>query len=60
MAYLSPEEHLEFVVGLAVLAAIFSATQDIVIDAYRTEYLLVEERGLGSAAFIFAYRIATF
>ncbi|MCD8524574.1 MAG: MFS transporter [Gammaproteobacteria bacterium] len=59
MAYLSPEEHLEFVVGLAVLAAIFSATQDIVIDAYRTEYLLVEERGLGSAAFIFAYRIAT-
>lgn len=59
MAYLSPEKHLEFVVVLAVLAAIFSATQDIVIDAYRTEYLAVEERGLGSAAFIFAYRIAT-
>lgn len=59
MAFLSPEKHLYLIAILAVSVAIFSATQDIVIDAYRTEYLLPEERGLGSAAFIFSYRLAT-
>jgi PAT family beta-lactamase induction signal transducer AmpG len=59
MAFLSPEHHLWLIAVLAVSVAVFSATQDIVIDAYRTEYLLPDERGLGSAAFIFAYRLAT-
>ncbi len=58
-AFLSPSHHLFLIACLAIILAVFSATQDIVIDAYRTEYLLPEERGLGSAAFIFSYRLAT-
>lgn len=59
MSFLSPTNHLVLIAILAISIAIFSATQDIVIDAYRTEYLRPSERGMGSAAFIFAYRLAT-
>lgn len=48
-------------IGLAVialLAAIFSATQDTAIDAYRTEILTEKERGLGVALNTIAYRFA--
>ena len=43
---------------LALLVACFSATQDIAIDAYRTEILPEPERGLGSATYVAGYRIA--
>lgn len=59
MSFLSPNNHLLLIAILAIAIAIFSATQDIVIDAYRTEYLQPDERGVGSAAFIFSYRLAT-
>ncbi|MES2204105.1 MAG: MFS transporter [Pseudomonadota bacterium] len=59
MSCLSPTNHLFLIAILAISIAIFSATQDIVIDAYRTEYLRPNERGVGSAAFIFSYRLAT-
>lgn len=59
MSFLSPTNHLVVIAILAISIAIFSATQDIVIDAYRTEYLRPDERGMGSAAFIFSYRLAT-
>lgn len=59
MSFLSPAHHVLLIAVLAVNVAIFSATQDIVIDAYRTEYLHSDERGVGSAAFIFSYRLAT-
>jgi PAT family beta-lactamase induction signal transducer AmpG len=55
---LNPSSHARWMYSLAVLVAFFSATQDIGIDAYRTDVLLPEERGLGAAAFIFAYRLA--
>lgn len=42
----------------SVLLAFASATQDIVIDAYRTESLKAEELGAGSANTTFGYRIA--
>jgi len=42
---------------MAVLVAFFSASQDIVIDAYRVELLLAEEQGAGAAATQFGYRI---
>lgn len=42
----------------AVLLAIASATQDMAIDAYRTELLKPDERGLGSAMYVGGYRIA--
>lgn len=58
-SFISPQKHLFLIGLLALFIAFFSATQDIVIDAYRSEYLLPEERGMGSAAFIFSYRLAT-
>jgi len=45
-------------VAVAVAIAFFSASQDIVIDAYRIETLSPEEQGAGLAAYIWGYRIA--
>ena len=42
---------------LAVLVAFLSASQDIVIDAYRIELLRPEEQGAGAAATQWGYRI---
>lgn len=42
----------------AVGVAFMSATQDIVIDAFRTEYLDETEYGAGMANYVAAYRIA--
>jgi PAT family beta-lactamase induction signal transducer AmpG len=44
---------------LALLVAFASASQDIVIDAYRTDVLQEKERGVGAAVFVMGYRIAT-
>jgi PAT family beta-lactamase induction signal transducer AmpG len=41
----------------AVIVATASATQDIVIDAFRVEYLPVENQAAGMAYFVAAYRI---
>ena len=41
---------------LALLVAFLSASQDIVIDAYRIELLLPEEQGAGAAATQWGYR----
>jgi len=41
----------------AVLVAFFSASQDIVIDAYRVELLKDEEQGAGGAVVIYGYRL---
>ncbi|HLF66108.1 MAG TPA: MFS transporter, partial [Gammaproteobacteria bacterium] len=43
---------------IALVAAFVSATQDISVDAYRAEILKPEERGLGAAVFVGAYRMA--
>src|SRR6185295_8085794 len=46
------------VVGLAaVLVAFASATQDIVIDAYRVESLSTDEQAAGMAGYVAAYRV---
>jgi MFS transporter, PAT family, beta-lactamase induction signal transducer AmpG len=41
----------------ALLVAFFSASQDIVVDAYRRESLAEEELGLGSALYVNGYRV---
>ena len=41
----------------AVIVATASATQDIVIDAFRVEYLPTENQAAGMAYFVAAYRI---
>ena len=42
----------------ALFIAFLSASQDIAIDAYRTDTFLPSERGYGSALFIFSARVA--
>jgi PAT family beta-lactamase induction signal transducer AmpG len=44
---------------LAVAVAFFSASQDIVLDAYRREILPDAELGLGNSIHINAYRLAS-
>jgi PAT family beta-lactamase induction signal transducer AmpG len=46
------------VVGLAALIVAFaSATQDVLIDAYRVESLAPEEQAAGMASYVAAYRV---
>jgi MFS transporter, PAT family, beta-lactamase induction signal transducer AmpG len=52
-----PDERLYAVAALALLTAFLSASQDIVIDAYRTDALRAEERGPGSAMTQLGYRV---
>jgi PAT family beta-lactamase induction signal transducer AmpG len=53
-----PALSLAAVAAWAVALAFASATQDIVIDAYRVESLAEHEQGAGAAAYVFGYRIA--
>ncbi|WP_051710475.1 AmpG family muropeptide MFS transporter [Andreprevotia chitinilytica] len=54
----SPTAGLTSIVELAVLVALCSASQDIVLDAFRREILADAELGLGNAVHVNAYRIA--
>lgn len=52
------EDGLARTVFWALIVAFASATQDIVIDAYRTEILEDSKLGAGAANLVFGYRIA--
>ena len=52
-----PTQSLPLVVFGALLVATASATQDIVIDAFRIESLEPSEQGAGMAGYVAAYRI---
>lgn len=54
-----PAESLKAIVFLVFLVALFSASQDIVIDAYRRELLADDELGSGTSLFINAYRLSS-
>ena len=58
IANLHPETQAWTIAILALLIAFLSASQDIAIDAYRTDVLQPAERGTGLASFIFAARVA--
>ncbi len=55
---LLPATQLTAIAGLAALTAFLSASQDIVLDAYRREILSDDELGLGTAVHVNAYKIA--
>jgi PAT family beta-lactamase induction signal transducer AmpG len=57
LGYSDPVENAVMMVAAAILVAFFSASQDIVIDAYRREDLADEELGLGSSMYIYGYRL---
>jgi len=52
-----PVGHPWMVVFAALLVTFFSASQDIVVDAYRREDLPDEELGLGSSLYVNGYRV---
>lgn len=58
MAWFTPEQHPTFLAVLALILACFSATQDVAIDAHRTEYLPTTEHALGASLAVFGYRLA--
>jgi PAT family beta-lactamase induction signal transducer AmpG len=59
MGFCSPTKDLYVLGAAAVLVAILSASQDIVIDAYRVDAIPVSERGLAAAVQSFGYRTAS-
>jgi MFS transporter, PAT family, beta-lactamase induction signal transducer AmpG len=58
MAWFTPQLHPEILAFLAFLMATTSATQDMAIEAHRTEYLPQKEHALGASFAVFGYRIA--
>ena len=58
MALGSPQKMPLALAVIALIVAFISASQDIVVDAYRTDILPDVERGFGAATFVFGYRIA--
>jgi PAT family beta-lactamase induction signal transducer AmpG len=58
LAATSPTSATRVFALLAVAVAFMSASQDVVIDAYRTDLLPARERGLGSSLNVMGYRLA--
>ena len=58
MAGTSPTASTKAFALLALLVAFVAASQDVVIDAYRTDLLAARERGLGSSLSVLGYRLA--
>ena len=58
MAWFSPATSPVILAILAVFIACCSATQDMAIEAHRTEILRIEEQGLGASMAVLGYRIA--
>lgn len=58
MSFLSPSQNTSLIALAAIGVAFLSASQDIIIDAYRTDILRSDERGLGGSLSTFGYRLA--
>lgn len=56
--FVSPIANIWSVAYLAAAVAFFSASQDIVLDAYRRELLADHELGLGNSIHVQAYRLS--
>jgi PAT family beta-lactamase induction signal transducer AmpG len=59
LGHFDPAESLGMIVVFVFLVSLFSASQDIVIDAYRRELLADDELGMGNSFFVNAYRLAS-
>ena len=60
MGQLDPTKSLKMMAVVAFCIAIFSASQDIVLDAFRREYLTDEELGFGTGIWMNAWRFGMF
>lgn len=54
-----PADHMGWIAAFVGAIALFSASQDIVLDAYRRELLPDHELGIGNAMFVNAYRLSS-
>lgn len=54
-----PKQELSRIVLAVAAIAFLSASQDVVVDAYRREILAEEEQGLGAAIIVNAYKAAS-
>ena len=60
MGLYRPSKSLTMTAIAALVVAFYSASHDIVVDAYRADVLLPEERGPGSSYYVVFFRLATF
>ncbi len=58
MAFSSPRTEIGLLAVLALVVAFASASQDIVVDAYRTDIATREQRGIAAALNVLGYRLA--
>jgi PAT family beta-lactamase induction signal transducer AmpG len=58
MSLHDPQQGLRMLAVNAIAITFFSASQDISLDAYRTDVLNDREMGAGAAVFVMGYRIA--
>ena len=56
---IDPAQDLSVVVWVVFATSLFSATQDILLDAYRRELLSDDELGTGNSMFVNAYRVSS-
>jgi len=59
MGQTDPTKSLTMIVALVFVVSLFSASQDIVVDAYRRELLADDELGTGTSFFVNAYRLSS-
>lgn len=57
LGFFSPQLNIILIATLSFSIALFSATQDVALDAFRRELLTNKELGLGNSIHINAYRI---
>jgi MFS transporter, PAT family, beta-lactamase induction signal transducer AmpG len=58
MAFTSPRTDITLIAALALFVAFMSASQDIAVDAYRTDVASAEQRGIVAALNVLGYRLA--
>jgi PAT family beta-lactamase induction signal transducer AmpG len=58
MSLQDPERSLQLLALNAIFIAFFSASQDVVVDAYRNDVLTEREMGVGAATWVLGYRVA--
>lgn len=58
LGFSNPAENLLYTAAMTLCLAVASATQDIVLNAYRIETLSDEEQGAGAANYQLGYRLA--
>lgn len=58
MSLVNPADNLWWFAVMALLISFFSATQDVIVDAYRIDTLSSDDLGLGTALYMYGYKIS--